>query len=103
MYSKLYKVKEGKVDAWREWGRELVSKNKDVAIKTLELENVIDEAFFLFEIEGCFYSFAYMIVDEEFSPITDHPLNKLHKQKIKECLEPFCEPELVYRLTQRCN
>ena len=82
----LFKIKEGKLEKWREWCHLLMTQYKDEAIETLKEEDVTYEAFSIFPIQGQYYAVA--MVEGEMKPTNmERELNQRHKAIKKECLE----------------
>jgi len=93
----LFKIKEGKLDKWREWGKLLETTYKEEAIETLKEEGLSYESFCVFQINGEYYTFA--MTEGEHRPINmDRELNQKHKAIKRECLERIDSPENVYEL-----
>ncbi len=97
MKIKLYKLKKGKLDKWKEWGKLLLTIYKEEAIETLKEEGLTYEAFSVFSINGEYYTIA-MIEGEEKPTNMDRELNQKHKAIKKECLEKIGSVEEVYEL-----
>jgi len=93
----LLKIKEGKLETWKEWGNLLMTKYKDEAIETLKEEGLIYECFCVFEIDGNHYTLA-MIEGEEEPTNMDRELNQKHRATKKKCLEKIGPVEKVYEL-----
>ncbi|MBI3337117.1 MAG: hypothetical protein HY005_00635 [Candidatus Staskawiczbacteria bacterium] len=97
MKSNLFKIKEGKLDKWFEWGKLLTTKYREEAIETLKEEGLNYEAFCVFKIEEEYYTIS-MIEGEEKPTNMDRELNQKHKETKKECLEYIGPIEKVYEL-----
>ena len=85
MKAKLFKIKEGKLEAWKEWCTKLSLTLKEEALETLREENLLQEGCLFFSIGENSYVIGF--VDGEALPSTDKPINTQNKEKIKECLE----------------
>ncbi len=93
----LFKIKEGKLEKWREWGKLLTTTHKEEAIDTLKEEGLSYEGFCVFEIEGKHYTIA-IIEGEEKPTNMERELNQKHREIKKECLEKIGPIETVYEL-----
>lgn len=93
----LFKIKEGKLDKWLEWGKLLMTIHKDEAIETLKEEGLTYESFTVFEIDGNHYTLA-MIEGEEKPTNMNRELNIKHREVKKECLEKIGPVDKVYEL-----
>jgi hypothetical protein len=82
----LFKIKEGKLDTWKNWCGVLRTTYKEEALETLKEEGLIYEACVGFEIEGNWYTLG--IVQGEEKPINlERELNIKHRAIRKECLQ----------------
>ncbi len=93
----LFKIKEGKLQKWLEWGKLLMTNYKEEAIETLKEEGLTYEGFAVFEIEGSHYTLA-MIEGEEKPTNMERELNKKHRDIKKECLGKIGPIDKVYEL-----
>jgi len=91
----LFKIKEGKLDKWLEWGNLLITIYKEEAIETLKEEGLTYEGFAVFEIDGKNYTFS-MIEGEEKPTNMERELNIKHREVKKECLEKIGPINKVY-------
>lgn len=80
----IYKLKKNKVSVWKDWLQELNITYRKEAIKTFEEEGLLFEYWSVFESNGNFYTVGcnYKFKDGE---VSDCKLNRLHKEKKKEC------------------
>lgn len=93
----LFKIKEGKLETWKKWGKLLVKKYKKEAIETLKEENIQYEGFCIFEMNGDYYTLA-MIEGEAKSANMERKLNQKHRAMKKECLERIGSVEKIYEI-----
>jgi hypothetical protein len=93
----LYRVKEGKLDAWKEWAEEINSVRRQEAMETLKEEAVTREFSALFEIKGEYYVVGYM--EGEIRPANrGNDINQKHDKIKAECLEFVSEGTMLYDL-----
>jgi hypothetical protein len=92
-FSKLFKVKEGKLDTLREWFEVLSGDRKEETIATFEYENVSREVFVLFQgQEGDHYVIGLNeVTGEHKKGDPEVKINQEHTKILKECLEPVSE------------
>lgn len=96
MKQRLFKVKPGKLEEWREWSEVLRAREAEV-LDTLQQENASRELATLFTVGN--EHFVYMAM--EFSA-AEQPadmnveLNQLHRKHLTECLEPIAKGEPLY-------
>lgn len=96
----LFKIKEGKLEKWIEWGNLLITQYKEEAVETLKEEGVTYEGFCVFEINGEHYTLA--MVEGEAKPANmERELNRKHKETKKDCLEYVGAVEKVYEFYNR--
>ncbi len=93
----LFKVKEGKLETWKEWCNLLMTKYKNEAVETLKEEGVVYEAFSIFSINEEYYTIA-MIEGEAKPTNMERELNQKHRATKKECLERIDSLEIGYEL-----
>jgi len=93
----LFKIKEGKLEQWLEWGRLLTTTYKEEAIETLREEGLTYEGFCIFKIDNNHYTLA-MLEGEARPADMAIELNRKHKEMKKECLEKISSVEKVYEL-----
>lgn len=90
-FSKLFKVKEGKLERVREWMETINTSRREEAIATFEYENVTREIVTLFEgLDGSYYLVGLNEVIEPYR--TGDPSIKINQEHVefkKECLEPI--------------
>lgn len=93
-FSKIFKVKEGKLDTIKNWFTILNTTRKEEAISTFEYEEITREVFVLFEGKDDNH---YVIGFNEASrtPGPSNPnvtINREHNEIKKECLESISNP-----------
>lgn len=93
----LFRIKEGKLEKWKEWGNLLMTKYKEEAIETLQEEGLIYEGFCIFEVDGQYYTLG-MVEGEEKPTNMERELNIKHRAMKKECLEKMGSVEEVYEI-----
>lgn len=99
MRGKVYKVKKGKEEEWKNWGERLMSYWLNEAVDSLKEENIFAEFFYMFTIGDTTYTLGGDIpLGERNTPNIDRALNHLHKEKKRECLEPACDADIVYMI-----
>ena len=89
-FSKLYKVKEGKLNTIKEWFEVLERDKKEEALKTFEYEQITREIFVLFHAETG-DQFVIGLNEVNGKRITGDPevlINQHHRAVLQECLEP---------------
>lgn len=92
-FSKLFKVKEGKLDTLREWFTVLAGERKEEALATFEDEHVTREIFVHFRgNDGTDYVIAANEAEGEIERgDRTVPINAEHNQIKAECLEPISD------------
>ena len=96
--ARLFKIKDGKKDAWLAWCVKLENEYKHEAIETLREEHVFHEMFIVFSIGGQDYTLGYSDSTEGETigqPNPDRELNILHTQTKRECLDPVADSDAV--------
>lgn len=92
---KLFKVKNGKLDALKAWASELKRRGPEV-LDTLRYENVATETFYLFQIGDDWYAMGMQEVSGKHKKANmSVELNKRHFEVLKECLEEY-NGEMLY-------
>jgi hypothetical protein len=93
-FSKLYRVKEGKLDQIINWFKELSTARKNEAIATFEYEGVKREMFVLFAgNDGTHYVIGLNDSDGIPKPGNPNvPINQEHAKMKNECLEAISMP-----------
>lgn len=93
-FSKLYKVKEGKIDILKQWFTILSNERKKEAIDTFAHEHITREIFIMFNgndghsyVLGCNETDGNMKKGDQTVPI-----NQDHAKVKRECLESISEP-----------
>ena len=88
LFGKVFKIKEGKLDAWKAWCRELQTTYAAEGKKTLVEEGVEAEGFLIFIVGEDAYTLGFAYAPQEPKPANlENELNVLHRQKKLECLE----------------
>lgn len=93
----LFKIKNEKVQEWKEWCIILQEKLNKEAIETLKEEGLESEFYTIFEIQGGFYTLAGGNRLKE-GKITNREINKIHNDKKKECFEKKCDVKILVDL-----
>lgn len=97
----LFKIKEGKLNQWKDWCDLLMTKFKSEALETLKEEKVAYEGCFTFELNSEHYVLG--LADGECLPASDCELNRQHKKHRQECLEFVKTLENNYELFAKPN
>ena len=92
-FSRIFKIKAGKLDAFKKWMNELSTVRKEEAIATFAYEHVTREIFALFKgTDGTHYAIGMNEASENYRPGDPNvPINQTHDAIKKECLEPITE------------
>jgi hypothetical protein len=92
-FSKIFKVKEGKLDDLKQWFGVLSGERKEEAIATFEYENVSREVFALFQDEDGFHYVVGLneVVGEPKKGDPEVKINQEHTKILKDCLEPISD------------
>jgi len=92
-FSKISRVKEGKLDTLKRWFEVLSNERKEEAIATFAYENVVREIFVLFKgRDGEDYVIALNEVNGEHKKgDPEVKINQEHNRIRLECLEPISE------------
>lgn len=92
-FSKLFKVKEGKLETLKNWFEVLSGERREEAIETFEYENVSREVFVLFNgNDGQNYVIGLNeVTGEHRKGDPEVKINQEHTKILKECLEPVTE------------
>lgn len=93
----IFRVKKGRLDQWRAWCHELETSFREDALDSLRQEQIIQEAAFLFEIEGEYYVLGFMNGEGLPADMTKE-VNIKHKQAKEECLERVSDITVLYNL-----
>lgn len=90
-FSKIFRVKEGKLETLKQWFVVLRNERKDEAVATFAFENVSREVFVLFEgNDGQYYVIGLNEVTGEIKKgDPEVKINQEHARIKEECLEPF--------------
>lgn len=96
----LFKIKEGKLNVWKDWCKLLSTEFKDEALKTLKEENLLLEGCLVFPVDKEFYVVGYTLENNGGVKPTNltNDLNRKHLEKRKECLELVSRGESEYFL-----
>lgn len=92
----IFKIREGKLDQWKNWCHKINTELRNEAIETLKEEKVIQEAFVLLNIDGS--SYAIGMGEGECLPATSRSINMEHKKQARECLEKIGKIDCLYHL-----
>jgi hypothetical protein len=95
--SVLFKVKENKINKWREWSKELMDR-KNEALETIIEEKEIFEGSIDFQIGEDFFVIMYGYAEDDILPATEKEINLTHKKVKRECLEFISKPNNNYFL-----
>lgn len=94
-FSRIFKVKEGKLDKLKEWFNILDSERREEAISTFSFEKVTREVFVLFKgNSGDYYVIGLNETEDGNEPGPSDPnvkINIEHKEVKRECLESISE------------
>ncbi len=91
-FSRIFKIKEGKVETFKHWMNEISTTRRDEAIATFEYENVTREVFALFKRDEEYYVVAFNEGGDVLGPSDPNvPINQEHTRIKKECLETFSD------------
>jgi len=92
-FSKIFRVKEGKLEILKNWFEVLGGERKDEAIATFDYENVQREIFVLFiGYDKCHYVIGMNeISGEHRKGDPEVKINQEHSKILEECLEPISE------------
>lgn len=97
--TRIFEIKEGKLNTWKEWCNLLQTRYLVEAQETLREEQITTEFFLIFNIADKNYTMGGGFFEEEILKPTERELNQLHMDKKKECLIPVTEPEILYLIT----
>ncbi len=92
-FSRIWKIKEGKLDTFKSWMNQLSATRRDEAIATFAHEHITREIFVLFKGNDGNYYVIGLNEATEFPKQGDPsvPINEEHKAIRQECLEPITE------------
>jgi hypothetical protein len=93
----LFKIKEGKLDQWKQWCDLLMTVKKEEALYSLALEKVYRETCLYFNINNTTYIIGSVSFLQDTKP-ADMTLsvNVEHGRQKKECLEFVCNIDTLY-------
>ena len=93
-FSRLFKIKEGKLEKFKDWMKQLSTERSEEAISTFAYERVTREVFTLFQgTDGTFYVIGLNEAnDVPGKSDSSVPINQEHSAIKKECLDPISEP-----------
>lgn len=81
------KIKEGKLETWKDWCHQIQTEFKKEARETMREEKCEQELFGIFQINNSWYTIG--IGEGECLPSNKATeLNQIHQEKKKECLDP---------------
>lgn len=97
MKMNLFKIKEGKLDQWKQWCIELATTKKEEALETLKEEKILIEGFKLFCIGTDYYTIGYAFFNESIQKANgEKEINIIHKKNKTECLEFIMKLDDLY-------
>ncbi|MGK2849235.1 MAG: DUF6176 family protein, partial [Minisyncoccota bacterium] len=96
MNVKVFKLKQGKEDQWREWCKQLQTIYRREAIATVLEEQGKFESFVLFNVGNDYYTVG--ISDTKLAANKEVSLNREHQRQKKECLEHSLNADVLYEL-----
>ncbi len=94
---KIYKIKKGKEAQWRLWCKKINEIYRLEAIKTLQQEKNVLEAFYIFSINDEYYTLG-VGMGKCLTPDANNELNRKHKQQKLECLGEEVQLEELYKI-----
>ena len=85
----VFKIKDGKLETWREWCNQLNTTRRSEAMAALEQEGVNCEFFAIFKIKDHYYTLGAEIGGQTGGTLNpeDSEINATHKKIKEECLE----------------
>lgn len=92
----LFKIKEGKLEIWKNWCHELNTSLRVEATETIKEEGNVQEVFVLFELNNEWYTIG--LGEGENLPASDKEINKKHRATAKECLKKIGRVSCLYNL-----
>lgn len=98
MHYKLFKVKEGKLDQWKNWCNELMTTRKSEALASLTRENVQHESCYLFKENNEYFVLGTVAFSGTPKDSGKTLVDLQHDYQKKECLEPLPK-ETLYNLS----
>ncbi|HWA32127.1 MAG TPA: DUF6176 family protein [Candidatus Paceibacterota bacterium] len=94
-----FKIKDNKVETWREWCSLLAGKYGREAAETLSEEGLIREFFVIFNRGPEYFTIGFVEHEGKILPTNmDKKINIKHKEKKKECLEYIGPAYVLYDL-----
>lgn len=92
-FSKIFKVKEGKLEIVKKWFNTLNTIRREEAIATFEYEGITREVFVMFEGKdgSCYVIGLNEAIKEPKRGDPDIKINREHNAIKQECLEPFTD------------
>lgn len=97
MKTVIFKIKEGKVDTWKQWCTDVNTIFRSEAIEAIKEEGIKYEAFSIVNIGTDFYTIGFGD-DGTNIPNMEREINKKHKEMKKECLEFIDVVDTEYEL-----
>lgn len=95
----LFKIKEGKLEQWKDWSAYLLA-HADEVRATMLYEKSNREMFTLFTIGDSHYVVGHgEFFDEPVRADMTVPLNIEHRKNMSECLERVGRGEVLYEIT----
>ncbi len=93
----LFKIKNGYLDEWKNWCREIQEERYVEAKDTLVEEGLSQEVAFLFKYDSGYYILGF--IDGVGLPANpEREINKIHKEKKERCLEYIGPAEILYHI-----
>lgn len=94
MKVRLFRLKKGKEQVWKDWCAYLCE-HEDEAKETMRYEETTMEGCFMFEKDGSWYVLGYQEGGVRPADVNVE-MNRLHKEKLRECLEAVDAVEVGY-------
>lgn len=102
-FSKLFRIKQGKLEIFTDWLNTINGPLKEEALTTLTQERVTRETYVLFRNKNQDIYYVVGLNEALDTPLDSDPnisINQKHKQIKSECLEPISNPgEIILNLT----
>ncbi len=89
MKYKIFKIKEGKLQQWKDWC-EFLRKNEKEVFETMKEEKVTRE------LAVRVGDTVLYVMEGEMLPSTNKDLNIQHQKNLVECLEPVTDAEVLF-------
>ena len=95
MSMRLFRIKEGRLQQFLDWGKFLQSNPE--ALETLREEGIQFEAFYYFQVGEDLFAMGVVDNPTPLSP-SIRPINIIHRKVLKECLIPLDGAHPIYVL-----